>query len=93
MANENFGLGFTVESFSIWADPTEGTQGPANQPAFVISAEYDGPANQPSFVISSEYQGPANQMDMLTLCAAFNVLSLPGQSTLSGPPANMMSCP
>jgi len=94
MANENFGLGFTVEPFAQWAEPTEGTQSPANQFTPIISAENQSPANQFSPIISSEYQSPANQELMAGLCSAPSVLSGPGQSVLSsGGGTSIASCP
>lgn len=108
MANENFGLSFTVEPFAFWADQQEGMQSaanqlvitvptdmqsPANQFSPIISSETQSPANQFIFLVPTDMQSPANQLDMLGLCAVFSVLSGPGQSILSGPGVNTATCP
>ena len=107
MANENFGLSFTVEHLAIWADTLEGAQSPANQFVFVVKTDAQSPANQFSPVISAENQSPANQfvffvatdmqspatqVDILGLCAVASILSGPEQSNLSGAGLNILSC-
>ncbi len=108
MANENFGLGFTVEPLAQWAEPTEGNQGPFGEIAIFIENENQGPFGEITPIISSEsqgafgelaffnnidMQGPFGELDTNGLCDVFSVLSGPEVSVLSGPGTSTASCP
>ena len=92
MANENFGLSFTVESFIFWQDLQEGASGPAGEWSGIVDAGAHGPAGEWAGIIDVGAHGPAGEFNPIGLCAESSILSAAGQSTLSGPPANITSC-
>ena len=108
MANENFGLSFTIESLALWGDPSEGTQGPYGELIFVdktdmqgafgeispiISSESQSTFGEFTFIIERDMQGAFAETNTNGLCISFNILGGPGQSILSGPPVNHATCP
>lgn len=113
MANENFGLGYTVSSTALWNDDFEGAVGEfgtifipfiVDEPSqgefgtIYVPFAQGGPSQGEfgTIYIPLDGQGPAlaeaGTLDTTGLCG-LNILSLPGQSALSGPPLNIISCP
>ena len=99
MANENFGLGFTVSDVGLWNDPNEGKHGAAGTiSAQVVDFHKEGPAGTIFFappVIDNKH-GPAGVAVGLEFCLAPNVLFGLPYSTLDssgGFSPSSLSCP
>lgn len=97
MANENFGLGFTVEPLAEWND-TEGGMGSAGTVFADIASLYAfGPAGTVfADIVAYSGMGSAGTISASGLCAVHNMLQGPGQSILDsagGSSNSILSCP
>ncbi len=94
MANENFSLSFTINSFSVWIDNEEGIVGESSTLFFPYEIELPAMGEASTIFILNSIGAPAigeaSTINGFLLCG-LSLTSLPRKSRLNGPEFSTMS--